>query len=78
MVVMEKTNARELTPPRFPKPITAAEFVVIDCSFISLRKSLPPASAWLRPAGSIVGLIKPPFAAGKAEVPCAKLRTTCP
>ena len=67
VVVMEKTNARELTPPRFPQPFTAAEFVVIDCSFISLRKILPPAIALLRPAGRIVALIKPQFEAGKAE-----------
>ena len=67
VVVMEKTNARELTPHRFPQPFTAAEFVVIDCSFISLRKILPPAIALLRPAGRIVALIKPQFEAGKAE-----------
>jgi len=67
VVVMEKTNARELTPERFPQPFSAAEIAVIDCSFISLRKILPPAIALLRPAGRIVALIKPQFEAGKAE-----------
>src|SRR6266511_5978800 len=67
VVVMEKTNARELTPARFPPPFNAADLVVIDCSFISLRKILPPAIALLKPAGRIVALIKPQFEAGKAE-----------
>ena len=63
VVVMEKTNARSLTPAQFPAP----DLVVIDCSFISLRKILPPAVALLRPCGKIVALIKPQFEAGKAE-----------
>jgi len=67
VVVMEKTNARELTAARFPPPFVPAELVVIDCSFISLRKILPPAVALLRPSGRIVALIKPQFEAGKAE-----------
>jgi 23S rRNA (cytidine1920-2'-O)/16S rRNA (cytidine1409-2'-O)-methyltransferase len=41
--------------------------VVIDCSFISLRKILPAAVALLRAPGRIVALIKPQFEAGKAE-----------
>ena len=67
VVVMEKTNARELTPARFPKPFTPVDVIVIDCSFISLRKILPPAVALLRPSGTIVALIKPQFEAGKVE-----------
>ena len=66
-VVMEKTNARELTPARFPAPFAPVDLVVIDCSFISLRKILPPAVALLRPSGRIIALIKPQFEAGKAE-----------
>jgi 23S rRNA (cytidine1920-2'-O)/16S rRNA (cytidine1409-2'-O)-methyltransferase len=41
--------------------------VVIDCSFISLRKILPATVALLKPSGKIVALIKPQFEAGKAE-----------
>ena len=41
---------------------------MIDCSFISLKKILPPAVALLKPNGKIVALIKPQFEAGKAEV----------
>jgi 23S rRNA (cytidine1920-2'-O)/16S rRNA (cytidine1409-2'-O)-methyltransferase len=66
VVVMEKTNARNLTPQNFPTP--PADLVVIDCSFISLRKILPPAVALLRVSGNIVALIKPQFEAGKTEV----------
>jgi len=67
VVVMEKTNVRELTPARFPQPFAPVDLVVIDCSFISLRKVLPPAIALLRPAGNVVALLKPQFEAGKAE-----------
>ena len=67
VVVMEKTNARHLTPELMPPPFVPVDLVVIDCSFISLRKILPPAVALLRAAGRIVALIKPQFEAGKAE-----------
>jgi 23S rRNA (cytidine1920-2'-O)/16S rRNA (cytidine1409-2'-O)-methyltransferase len=67
VIVMEQTNARELAPARFPQPFVPVDLVVIDCSFISLRKILPPAVALLRPSGNIAALIKPQFEAGKAE-----------
>lgn len=68
VVVMEKTNARHLTPNQMPPSFAPTDLAVIDCSFISLRKILPPAVALLRAAGRIVALIKPQFEAGKAEV----------
>jgi len=68
VVVMEKTNARELTPERFPQPFQLVDIVVIDCSFISLQKLLGTAVALLRGSGKIVALLKPQFEAGKAEV----------
>jgi 23S rRNA (cytidine1920-2'-O)/16S rRNA (cytidine1409-2'-O)-methyltransferase len=67
VVVMEKTNARSLTKEHFRKPFTGADIVVIDCSFISLRKILPAAFGLLQPSGKIVALVKPQFEAGKAE-----------
>jgi 23S rRNA (cytidine1920-2'-O)/16S rRNA (cytidine1409-2'-O)-methyltransferase len=67
VVVMEKTNARDLTPASFPSPFSPVDIAVIDCSFISLRKILPPAIALLKAAGKVVALIKPQFEAGKAE-----------
>lgn len=67
VVVMEKTNARTLTAARFPQPFAPVDVVVIDCSFISLRKILPTAIALIRPLGKVVALIKPQFEAGKEE-----------
>ncbi len=68
VVAMEKTNARHLTVAQFPQPFAPFDLVVMDCSFISLRKILPPAVALLKPAGKLVALIKPQFEAGKVEV----------
>ena len=67
VVVMERMNARDLTPASFPSRFSPADLAVIDCSFISLRKILPPAIALLKPAAKVVALIKPQFEAGKAE-----------
>jgi 23S rRNA (cytidine1920-2'-O)/16S rRNA (cytidine1409-2'-O)-methyltransferase len=64
VIVMEKTNARHLRPEQFPAP---ADLAVIDCSFISLKKILPPAIPLLKDTGRMVALIKPQFEAGKAE-----------
>jgi 23S rRNA (cytidine1920-2'-O)/16S rRNA (cytidine1409-2'-O)-methyltransferase len=67
VVVMDKTNARDLAPAGFPRPFSLADLVVVDCSFISLRKILPAAGALLRNGGRLIALVKPQFEAGKAE-----------
>jgi 23S rRNA (cytidine1920-2'-O)/16S rRNA (cytidine1409-2'-O)-methyltransferase len=77
VVVMEKTNARFLTGADFVLPGSTdaatgpagppADLIVVDCSFISLKKILPAATPLLRPGGCMVALIKPQFEAGKAE-----------
>lgn len=67
VVVMEQTNARHLTVADFPELFSLVDLIVIDCSFISLRKILPPAIALLSPNGNIIALIKPQFEAGKIE-----------
>jgi len=67
VVVMEKTNARTLTREHFARPFGGADIVVIDCSFISLKKILPVAIALAKPSARIVALIKPQFEAGKVE-----------
>lgn len=67
VVVMERTNARDLSRKDFPQPFAPTDMAVIDCSFISLRKILPAAVALLQPSGKIVALVKPQFEAGKAE-----------
>ena len=68
VVVMEKTNARNLALANMPGGYVPADLAVIDCSFISLKKILPPAIALLSRKGKIIALIKPQFEAGRAEV----------
>ena len=68
VAVMEQTNARHLKIEQIPPPFAPADLAVIDCSFISLQKILPPAVALLKSDGKIVALVKPQFEAGKAEV----------
>lgn len=65
VVVMERTNARGLTPGDLPEPV---DWVVIDVSFISLAKIFPAAMRLLRPGGRLVCLVKPQFEAGPERV----------
>jgi 23S rRNA (cytidine1920-2'-O)/16S rRNA (cytidine1409-2'-O)-methyltransferase len=65
VVVIERFNARHLSPRDLPGPI---DIVVVDVSFISLRQILPVIPPLLRPAADIVALVKPQFEAGRAEV----------
>lgn len=65
--VMERTNARHLTPASFPQPFEPFDLAVVDCSFISLRQILPATVDLLPPGGQVVVLVKPQFEAGKAE-----------
>ena len=67
VVVMEETNARFLTAAAFGADFAGADLIVADCSFISLRKVLPPVIALLKPTGRIAALIKPQFEAGREE-----------
>ena len=54
-------------PICFGPDFKRVDLVVVDCSFISLRKILPAAVAIVRPGGKIVALVKPQFEAGKDE-----------
>lgn len=65
VVSMEKTNIRNLQPERLDEQ---PDLAVIDASFISLAKVLPPTMALVRPGGTIIALIKPQFEVGKGEV----------
>ena len=65
VVVMERTNARSLTPDMFPESMDMA---VMDLSFISIRLILPAVHGLLKPDGECVCLIKPQFEAGRADV----------
>ncbi|MDD5556235.1 MAG: TlyA family RNA methyltransferase [bacterium] len=65
VVVMERTNARALSPGDLPyRPA----LVTVDVSFISLDRILPAVAGVLRRGGEIVALVKPQFEAGRAEV----------
>ncbi|MCX8157388.1 MAG: TlyA family RNA methyltransferase [Verrucomicrobiae bacterium] len=67
VVVREGTNARYLQPADLGPEFAGADLVVIDCSFISLRKILPAAVRVARAGAGILALVKPQFEAGKAE-----------
>lgn len=65
VVNLERTNIRHLTPADLSEQPTLA---VIDASFISLEKVLPPTLALLAPVADIVALIKPQFEVGRGAV----------
>lgn len=65
VVNLERTNIRELSADALPEK---ADLAVIDASFISLEKVLPPTLALLAPAARLVALIKPQFEVGKGQV----------
>ena len=64
VVVMEKTNIRDLDTDKFEK----LDFISIDVSFISLSLVLPVASRLLKEGGQLVALVKPQFEAGREKV----------
>ena len=63
--VLERTNARHLTNQKIPNLV---DFVVCDCSFISLTTVLPAPLEFVSPGGYLIALIKPQFEAKKNEV----------
>ena len=65
VVVLEKTNARHLTPEQIPDPL---DIVVCDASFIGLETVLPAALALTKPQAWAVALIKPQFEVGRENI----------
>lgn len=65
VVVMERTNARHLTPADLGEPIDLA---VMDAAFISLKLLLPPLLPLFRGSAAIVALIKPQFEVGRDKI----------
>jgi 23S rRNA (cytidine1920-2'-O)/16S rRNA (cytidine1409-2'-O)-methyltransferase len=63
--VLERTNARALTPQMLP---FAPDLGVIDVSFISLAKVLPAVLACMRPGYDVLALVKPQFEVGRDRV----------
>ncbi len=68
VTVLERVNARQLTPETFGEGPRLFGIVTIDVSFISLRLILPVVPALLAPEADVVVLVKPQFEAGRAEV----------
>ena len=68
VVVVERVNARTLTPVQFPHGYRSFDLVTVDVSFISLKLVLPAVPALLRPMADVVVLAKPQFEAGRNEV----------
>jgi 23S rRNA (cytidine1920-2'-O)/16S rRNA (cytidine1409-2'-O)-methyltransferase len=65
VTVLERTNARELTPSMLPY---APDLAVIDVSFISLAKVLGAVLACLAPGWDVLALVKPQFEVGRGRV----------
>ncbi len=68
VVVLERTNARAMTPETLGLPGPTIDLVVVDASFIGLDKLLPAIAAVLRPGGTLVALVKPQFQLRREDV----------
>jgi 23S rRNA (cytidine1920-2'-O)/16S rRNA (cytidine1409-2'-O)-methyltransferase len=62
IILMEKTNSKDLNRELIPEPI---DLIVCDVSFISLTKALPAA---LKLGKKLVALIKPQFEVGRENL----------
>src|SRR5262249_28475639 len=65
VVVLERLNARRLSPREVPEPCAIA---TVDVSFISVRKLLPALRSVLGPGADAVVLVKPQFEVGRGQV----------
>ena len=65
VTVMERTNARNVSPDWFSQ---APTFAALDLSFISSRLILTPLFTVLQDSSEVVSLIKPQFEAGRESV----------
>jgi 23S rRNA (cytidine1920-2'-O)/16S rRNA (cytidine1409-2'-O)-methyltransferase len=65
VVVMEKTNARNLSTEQIPEPLDG---IVCDASFIGLQTVLPAVMALAKPGAFMIALIKPQFEVGREQV----------
>ena len=72
VAVLERTNARELTPEMLPAPLTdppgPPALAVIDVSFISLTKVLGAVIGCLGGDWDVLAMIKPQFEVGRGRV----------
>jgi 23S rRNA (cytidine1920-2'-O)/16S rRNA (cytidine1409-2'-O)-methyltransferase len=68
VVVLERTNARTMTPKTLGLDAPTIDLAVVDASFIGLEKLLPAIVSVLRPGGALVALVKPQFQVKRGEV----------
>jgi 23S rRNA (cytidine1920-2'-O)/16S rRNA (cytidine1409-2'-O)-methyltransferase len=68
VLVLERINARTLTPEQLPEGGRVFDLVSMDISFISARQVLPAIVPLLGDPADVVVLVKPQFEAGRAEV----------
>jgi 23S rRNA (cytidine1920-2'-O)/16S rRNA (cytidine1409-2'-O)-methyltransferase len=68
VVVVERVNARMLTPDRLPPDARRFDIVTIDVSFISLRQIVPAIPPLLSADADVIALVKPQFEAGREDV----------
>jgi 23S rRNA (cytidine1920-2'-O)/16S rRNA (cytidine1409-2'-O)-methyltransferase len=64
VTVMERTNARHLTPELLGRTV---DLVVVDASFIGLEKLIPALVSVLAVGGRLLALVKPQFEVGREE-----------
>ena len=65
VVDLQKTHARQLSREIAPEPF---DLIVVDVSFISLRKVLPFALPLAAPDAQLVALVKPQFEVGPKNI----------
>jgi 23S rRNA (cytidine1920-2'-O)/16S rRNA (cytidine1409-2'-O)-methyltransferase len=65
VTVIERLNAREMTPADLP---FVPAFATVDVSFISLTKVLPAVATCLAPGGEALAMVKPQFELGRKRV----------
>jgi len=66
--VLERINARTLTPDQLPAAMLPFDIATVDVSFISLRQILPALPPLLARDADVIALVKPQFEAGREEV----------
>mgnify|MGYP006279242785 CR=1 FL=1 len=72
VVNLERTNIRHAGPDIIPEN---CDFLLMDCSFISLRTALPPTLKFLRPEAEMVVLVKPQFEVDCGDAPKGVVRS---
>jgi 23S rRNA (cytidine1920-2'-O)/16S rRNA (cytidine1409-2'-O)-methyltransferase len=65
VIVVERTNARDLSPGAIGGQV---DLIVADLSFISLATVLPALAGCACPSADIVPMVKPQFEVGKGQV----------